>query len=301
MKCPKCGYLGFEEVDRCRNCGYEFSLAQGMPRSDLSLHDRRALETSPLEELSFLKEPPAPTMAAGHPMWSPPEDLPLFGPPFPDDEPLITKPSPPRPPLAVRRATPEVPRLRAERRSSTLDLAFEPDALPPARTPVPVFPPAGLVPAEPMTRGPGARHADEAVGDDASLAARLFAVVIDVFILAVVDVLVVYFTMQICGLTVLDLGILPKAPLLAFLFVQNGGYLVAFTAGGQTLGKMVLGIRVVAADDSEPLDLGRALVRTVFWFVLALPGGLGFLTALTRDHRGLHDRFAGTRVVRASA
>ena len=24
MKCPKCGYLGFERVDRCRNCGYEF-------------------------------------------------------------------------------------------------------------------------------------------------------------------------------------------------------------------------------------------------------------------------------------
>jgi uncharacterized RDD family membrane protein YckC len=33
--------------------------------------------------------------------------------------------------------------------------------------------------------------------------------------------------------------------------------------------------------------------------VLAVPAGLGFLTAvLSRDHRGLHDRFAGTRVVR---
>ena len=302
MKCPKCGYLGFEEVDRCRNCGYEFSLAQGMPLSELSLHDRRAPETSPLEDLSFLKKPPTPAMATGHDTSSPPEDLPLFGPPIPDDEPLITRPSPPRPPLAVRRATLEVPRLRAERRSNTLDLAFESDALPPARTPVPAsWPAAGSVPAEPATRRPGAVHAGEAVGDDASLAARLFAVVIDVFILAVVDVLVVYFTMQICGLTVLDLGMLPKAPLLTFLFVQNGGYLVAFTAGGQTLGKMALGIRVVAADEGEPLDLGRALVRTVFWFVLALPGGLGFLTALTRDHRGLHDRFAGTRVVRTSA
>jgi uncharacterized RDD family membrane protein YckC len=35
------------------------------------------------------------------------------------------------------------------------------------------------------------------------------------------------------------------------------------------------------------------------WFVLAVPIGLGFLTALfSRNHRGLHDRFAGTRVVR---
>ena len=26
MKCPKCGYLGFETGDRCKNCGYDFSL-----------------------------------------------------------------------------------------------------------------------------------------------------------------------------------------------------------------------------------------------------------------------------------
>jgi uncharacterized RDD family membrane protein YckC len=38
------------------------------------------------------------------------------------------------------------------------------------------------------------------------------------------------------------------------------------------------------------------------WILLAVPAGLGFLTALfSRDRRGLHDRFAGTRVVRASA
>ena len=84
--------------------------------------------------------------------------------------------------------------------------------------------------------------------------------------------------------------------------MQNGGYLVAFTAGGQTLGKMAAGIRVVQSDSDASLDLGRAFLRTLMWVVLAVPAGLGFLTALfSRDHRGLHDRFAGTRVVRASA
>jgi uncharacterized RDD family membrane protein YckC len=34
------------------------------------------------------------------------------------------------------------------------------------------------------------------------------------------------------------------------------------------------------------------------WLLLAVPAGLGFLTVFSRDHRGLHDRFAGTRVVR---
>ena len=62
---------------------------------------------------------------------------------------------------------------------------------------------------------------------------------------------------------------------------------------------MAAGIRVVPADSESTLDLGRAFLRTLMWFVLAVPVGLGFLTALfSRNHRGLHDRFAGTRVVR---
>jgi uncharacterized RDD family membrane protein YckC len=126
-------------------------------------------------------------------------------------------------------------------------------------------------------------------------------VLVDLVILAAIDAVVIYFTMQLCYLTVADLGILPRGPLLAFLLVQNGGYLVAFTAGGQTLGKMAAGIRVVESETDGSLDLGRAFLRTLMWVVLAVPAGLGFLTALfSRDHRGLHDRFAGTRVVRAS-
>jgi uncharacterized RDD family membrane protein YckC len=290
MKCPKCAYLGFEEVDRCRNCGYEFSLAHSAPQPELSLHDRQATAVGPLEELSFLAE-------RGPGSSSTPQDLPLFGPPVPDDEPMITKVSPPRTPLAVRRATPEVPRLRAEARPHSLDLAFE--AEPVSRSPDPDAPPEG---SGGSIRTAPAAHRDAAPSRAASLAARLFAVVIDLSILAIVDALVVYFTIQLCGLTLLDLGLLPKRPLLGFLMVQNGGYLVLFTAGGQTLGKMAMGIRVVAADETRPLDLSRAMLRTLIWLVLAIPAGLGFLTALaTSDRRGFHDRVAGTRVVRASA
>ncbi len=137
---------------------------------------------------------------------------------------------------------------------------------------------------------------------DAAVSARFVAVVIDLLILAATDATVIYFTMQICGLTIQELGLLPKVPLVAFLLVQNGGYLVAFTLGGQTLGKMAVDIRVVPAAADDTLDVNRACLRTLLWFLLAVPAGLGFLTTVfSRDRRGLHDRCAGTRVVRASA
>jgi uncharacterized RDD family membrane protein YckC len=143
--------------------------------------------------------------------------------------------------------------------------------------------------------------ADARQPEVAPLAARLAAVAIDLGILALIDVIVVYFTMQICGLTIDDADMLPKGPLVGFLAVQNGAYFVAFTAGGQTLGKMVAGIRVVSAEAYGSVDLGRSLLRTLVWTLLASPVGLGFVTALFgREHRGLHDRCAGTRVVRAT-
>lgn len=321
MKCPKCGYLGFEHVERCRNCGYDFSLTSAGVTPELPIRRDPASE-HPIDDLSLLDQ----TMAANaaRPGVTPdldgpgltttatsasatPGELPLFGmsgtsarpaasstagTTIPDDQPLITKASPPRPPLAVRRKTPEVRRMRVDApRPASLDLTMEADPVTPARG---VLDPAARARADFW-----ARARDDNASEAATVGARFVAVVIDLLILAVIDAIVIYFTMQICGITFGEIGMLPKAPLVAFLFVQNGGYLVAFTAGGQTLGKMAAGIRVVAADTESTLDVGRASLRTLMWFVLAVPAGLGFLTALlSRDHRGLHDRLAGTRVVR---
>jgi uncharacterized RDD family membrane protein YckC len=201
--------------------------------------------------------------------------------------PLITRASPPRPPLAVRRATPEVAKLRPLR-TPTLDLGA------PAEVP-------GVVARVPGAADQASTPAGAHPLENASLVARLTAVGIDLVILALIDAIVVYFTMQICGLTMEDLDLLPRGPLVAFLAVQNGGYFVAFTAGGQTLGKMVAGIKVVSTEAHGSIDLGRSLLRTLVWALLASPVGLGFVTALFgREHRGLHDRCAGTRVVRST-
>jgi uncharacterized RDD family membrane protein YckC len=67
---------------------------------------------------------------------------------------------------------------------------------------------------------------------------------------------------------------------------------------GRTLGKMLVGVRVVGAA-GEPIGYPRALARYLAWFLSALPLLLGFALAAARpDRRALHDLIAGTRVVR---
>lgn len=305
MKCPKCGYLGFESGDRCRNCGYDFSLAPSHlpelpirtaapnphPLEDLSLVDAAASFPTPPDLTGHHQRPTAATSRPPAQVGLPTPELPLFG--GDDAAPLITRASAPRPPLAVRRTSPEVPRLRADTpRTQQLDLSTEDLGL------------AIDKPTQPADRAQagGWLRPESRSSETAGLAARLAAVGIDLALLAAIDVAVVYFTMEICGLTQADLPMLPIGPLLAFLVLENGGYFVAFTAGGQTMGKMATGIRVVSADTNGSLDVGRSALRTLVWAALAVPAGLGFVSALfSRDHRGLHDRCAGTRVVRVSA
>jgi uncharacterized RDD family membrane protein YckC len=295
MKCPKCGYVGFESVTRCRNCGYEFSLAAPhVP--ELAIRDEADKHESPPDDLALVNAPapeaPNSTLlqnvdrALGHGVRTFTPDRTLFE---ESDEPLIRRASPPRTPLSVRRATPEVPRVRTQSKMPMLELGADQ-----VDSGVAIHRTRSM-----MQERPSASEADL---EPASMMSRFVAAAVDLVILAVIDVVVIYFTMQICGLTIDDLSVLPKGPLLAFLLVQNGGYLVVFTAGGQTLGKMAAGIKVVASESDATLDIGHSVLRTAVWAVLAIPAGLGFLTALfSRDRRGLHDRCAGTRVVRATA
>jgi uncharacterized RDD family membrane protein YckC len=296
MKCPKCGYLGFEHVERCRNCGYEFALTAPSTDADLKLRDPASRAALGLSDLTLgpqaqveqgadaplrTRDGRLTTRSAG--------ELPLF-PKSGSDDFHVSPPPAPRP-LAVRRATPEVRKARVERPSTppTLDQA-QPESEP-------------KPPSVPLARPPvHVSRASLEVGEPASMALRAVAAGIDLTVLGAIDALVVYFTLRICGLTIADITLLPKLPLGAFLLVQNLGYLVAFTAGGQTLGKMATGLRVVPDTSGIRLDFSRAVVRSVVWALLAIPAGLGFMTALmSADQRGLHDRCAGTRVVRAGA
>ena len=194
MKCPKCGYLGFEQADRCRNCGYDFSLAPAASVPELSLHDQRTSDVEALDEVGA-------SLAEG-PVSGATPDLPLFGRSGGEDQPLITKASPPRPPLAVRRATAEVPRVRSETRS-TVDLASDPEAACSERRRS--YASAGGCRTRIAARSRRGRATRTRAWYRGSSRWR-----VDVLILGVIDAIVIYLTLQFCGLMLQDVSVLPK-------------------------------------------------------------------------------------------
>ena len=296
MKCPKCEYLGFETGDRCRNCGYDFSLMQAadsLPDLDLRAPDAQAPEsdawlqdlgTDPPAVEAAVESPPAPLPPfLSRPARMTPSSLPLFTGSGDDDTPLVKLPAAPRAPLAVRR-TPENPRLRSLTKVVAQEaepvLQFEEPAAPDEPVPQP-----RRVATAPLA------------GGLSTPSARLVAAAVDHVILGAIDLTVLYFTLKVAAVSSADWQQIPFVPMVAFLVLLKLLYFSAFTAvGGQTIGKMGSGIRVIA-DDGAALQPMRAVRRS-----LALLGtlGAGFLPAvLGDDRRAIHDRVAGTRVVAA--
>jgi uncharacterized RDD family membrane protein YckC len=67
---------------------------------------------------------------------------------------------------------------------------------------------------------------------------------------------------------------------------------------GQTIGKMIFGLRVVRPD-GQPLSYSRGLARTLCYFLSAIPFFLGFLwIGFSSGKRSWHDALTGTIVVR---
>jgi uncharacterized RDD family membrane protein YckC len=127
---------------------------------------------------------------------------------------------------------------------------------------------------------------------------RAVAAAIDVAVFMVVHASYRLVAARFFGVAAADAWTL--APMLsAFTFLFMGAYTTLLHAlGGQTIGKMLVHVRVVAMDGEPPL-LGAAFLRWVAGFVSLVPFGLGYLMAgLRADKRALHDLVAGTRVER---
>jgi uncharacterized RDD family membrane protein YckC len=269
----------------------EFTGAEPVLRLDDDLPEPEIAE-APRAEISQFESPRV--VAAAAPA------LPLFTRSFSDDddEPLIKLPAAPRPPLAVRR-TPDTPRLRVVPKPLR---SAEPAAVLAFEEPEPELDPepeVDITPPEPAR--PVSQFWAEPVKDGAPLGApgvRVAAAAIDHLLLAGVDAVVIYLTTRIAGLSMADWAALPPVPMVAFLLMVKLSYFAAFTAvGGQTIGKMALGLRVVGAD-RLPIDGALAVKRTLAGAVSGVLLGLGFVPAFfDSERRTLHDRVARTRVV----
>ena len=328
MKCSKCHYLSFDPEPRCRNCGHDLSADE----ADLAL--TRTDAASPLDDLTLRGTPMAETSrepdrtaspdaagvgagrlpsvglgsrdagaAASRRAPSPPApvttELPLFvrAKDVDVEAPLVEVPSAPRSPLAVRRKAPDSgPQQKAKaqapaasRKLGPLDRDLLEDLQRIERT-------------ERREAAAQARAAMPAALDRAGAANRLAAAAVDALFLGAIGTTTLWLTLRWLDLPVSDARILPWLPSALFMLLVGAGYLVMFTvAGGQTLGKMVVGLRVVADDHGgdDSLTMKQAALRSLVAIPSVLAFGAGFVPALMGDERALHDRLAHTRVVRA--
>lgn len=86
---------------------------------------------------------------------------------------------------------------------------------------------------------------------------------------------------------------------MSLLFVHMAYCTLMHAWLGQTIGKMIMGIKVVTTDNRQT-PVGVAFLRWAGYFLSLLPLASGFLwAAVDKDHCAWHDRLAQTRVVSA--
>ncbi|MBA3530460.1 MAG: RDD family protein [Ardenticatenales bacterium] len=74
-------------------------------------------------------------------------------------------------------------------------------------------------------------------------------------------------------------------------------FVLSWGTGGQTLGKMAMGIKVIRTDGS-PVGIGSAFVRYIGYIISGLAITLGFAwIGIDERRQGWHDKLAGTYVV----
>lgn len=174
----------------------------------------------------------------------------------------------------------------------------------PGHSVVPGIPPGGVP-------GPGAPPSSGV--ELATFGRRLTARLID-YVLVVVAAVAFFVIMAVVTVTLTGSTESTDAEgtLWALLFFFGWGLLLFFydwlylVTWGRTLGKMMLGIKVVSASDGGGLSQGQAMGRSAFFgFPQSLPI-LGHIFTLAESmaalgdgrSRALHDRVAGTMVVR---
>jgi uncharacterized RDD family membrane protein YckC len=126
-------------------------------------------------------------------------------------------------------------------------------------------------------------------GPRASFGERLLAWIIDLVIIGVVQG-ILFGVLKTAGT---GLGGLVG---LAYIIYLEG------SPSGQTVGKKVMNIRIVDAENGGPIGYGRAILRYIGKIVSGIPCGLGYFWMLWDPNKQTwHDKIANTVVVPTSA
>jgi uncharacterized RDD family membrane protein YckC len=127
-------------------------------------------------------------------------------------------------------------------------------------------------------------------GPRASFGRRFVAVLVDGIIVAVAYGILYAILGQTAGY-----GISALLSIAYFTFFEGG-------SSGQTVGKRMLGIRVIDFSSGGPIGYGRALLRSIGRILSEIPCLLGYFWMLwDKEKQTWHDKIAGTVVVPTSA
>jgi uncharacterized RDD family membrane protein YckC len=295
------------------------ALEDAPSRPSFFSRDRMTTQIPPTTELPLfvkvLPDPPAndepvidePLERMAVPLHQEPEPEPIVV-----EEPEVQVPAAPRP-LAVRRPAPDTGRQRTAeppvpgKRLGPFDRDLLEDlerieaeeAARVARIAEAVESMTASTSAATITRMTS-RSSPRTTGGAGSVISRFVAASIDFLLLGGINAAVLWFTLRQVDLPFAKATDLPIVPFVLFLLILDVGYLLMFTAaGGQTIGKMAAGLKVVQDDGvSDGLTVQQAAYRSVLVIPSVLALGLGFLPALIGRKRSVHDRLSHTRVVR---
>jgi uncharacterized RDD family membrane protein YckC len=182
---------------------------------------------------------------------------------------------------------------------------------PAAGQPRPQLRPAAPAPRPPLARAPRGfealpRPAASSASMEAGFGLRLVAFVLDSAIVGLIQGLVLlpavlyWWSREIPRMAseAVSLPLVLSVALVPLALLAGAAYHVLFWGvRGATPGKSLLGLAVQTRDGDEPIGLARASVRLFGYCVSGALLGVGFLMIATGEG-GLHDRIAGTRVVR---
>jgi uncharacterized RDD family membrane protein YckC len=274
--CAACGTVVALPARFCNACGKALEVEDGRPEATKP-HPRPA--------------DPAPGPGPG-PRESPPAPA-----PEPEPRPPVeaARKSGVPAPLAMPPSTAPVPRPAAVAGSGAAPTAFPPPAAGPRPVPAPA-PRAAETRVDPSSVEP----------QPAGFGARLLAGVIDGVVVAVGQLVVLspaiaYWWSREAPQASADIGFWPillSLGLIPLALALGAVYFIYYWGvKGATPGKRVLDLMVLGEEGTQPIGVPRASMRLLGYILSGALFGIGFLM-IALGGSALHDRLAGTRVVR---